>query len=315
MSAPAASVLIVNHNAGPWLARCLAGLRAQTRADFEAILLDNASTDDSMRDLDLDHRFRVIRLPDNAGFARGNNLAAAQARAPWLALLNPDAVPAPDWLERLLETAQASGAAMVASIQLDAADDRKFDGVGDQYHASGWAWRALYRRPARPLRNESAFSPCGAAALYRTDAFRAAGGFDEAYFCYFEDVDLGFRLRLLGHDCALAARAVVRHAGGGTSANSRAFATYHGWRNRLWTFVKDMPGPLLAVLAPYHVVVAAGMLVNEARRGSAGPALRGLRDGIAGLPALWRRRAPRTAPLARIAAALRWSPLALLRRD
>jgi GT2 family glycosyltransferase len=134
----------------------------------------------------------------------------------WTVLLNPDAVPQPDWLETLITTAQEHpDYAFFACKMLDAADPKRLDGTGDVYHTSGHAWRQGFGKSSH-VEGETAtecFSPCAAAAMYRTDILQQVGGFDDRFFCYFEDVDLGFRLRLLGHRCLYVPEAVVADAG------------------------------------------------------------------------------------------------------
>lgn len=322
---PRVSVLIVNYQAGPHLAATLTGLAAQTMAEFEAIVLDNGSMDGSFeragRAVAGDTRFHFTAAAANLGFATGNNRAAAAARAPWLALLNPDAFPAPDWLEQLLAaTERHADAAMFGSLQLDAGDPSRLDGAGDRYFCAGVPWRGGYGWPAATVLAETeVFAPCAAAALYRADAFRAAGGFDERFFCYVEDVDLAFRLRLAGHRCVQVPAATVRHVGGASSGGGTSdFARYHGMRNMVWCFVKDMPGPLLLVLAPLHAAVLLLLLAKAARRGQAATVARAFAAAIGGLPSVWadRRRVQqaRVAGWRQIARALSWSPRAYARR-
>jgi GT2 family glycosyltransferase len=241
----AISVLIVNYNAGHNLGKALQGLAAQTFGDFEVLVLDNASIDNSatlaQSLVASDSRFTFRFLSRNIGFAAGNNLLSATARGTWLALLNPDAVPAPDWLERLIEaTRRHPAAVMFGSTQVDAADPYRLDGAGDHYLAIGLPWRGGYGWPLAALPPEGeVFSPCAAACLIRADVFRGANGFDERFFCYVEDVDLAFRLRLQGHYCIQVPGAVVRHVGGASSiAAGSGFARRHGTRNLVWCFVK-----------------------------------------------------------------------------
>ena len=320
---PALSVLIVNYNSGGDLSRCLAALAAQTWRDFEVVLVDNGSTDGSL-DQALANAslpaLQVIKAGENLGFAAGNNWAAAEARAPLLALLNPDAFAAPGWLAALHDAAQRHpDVAMFGSTQLLDADPGRLDGAGDVYHASGLVWRGAgdVRPEALPAEAEM-FCPCAAAALYRAAAFRQAGGFDERFFCYCEDVDLGFRLRLAGQRALQVKAAQVRHKGSATTGRYSPFAAYHGTRNRLWVFVKCMPGPLLALLWPLHLAMSLAMLAQAARRRIFRPVLRGLADGVRSLgPVLADRRAVqagRQISWWRLARALRWSPRALLTR-
>ncbi len=135
------------------------------------------------------------------------------------------------------------------------------------------------------------FAPCAAAALYRREAFEQAGGFDETYFCYFEDVDLGFRLRLLGHRSLYVHDAVVRHVSSAVSGYRSDFAVYHGERNMVWTFVKDMPAPLFWLYLPQHVALNFAALAYYTWRGQ-GPAIwRAKRDALRGLGSALRQRA------------------------
>jgi GT2 family glycosyltransferase len=322
--APRVSVLIVNYNSGAWLARCLAALCRQSLAAFEAIVVDNASRDDSLmraRAAIDDPRIRFEALGDNLGFAAGNNRAARSARAPLLATLNPDAIPAPDWLERLLAAADAHpDVAMFGSTQRAAGDPTRFDGIGDAYFALGLPWRGGFGRALRPLppRFES-FAPCAAAALYRRDGFAALGGFDERYFCYVEDVDLAFRWRLAGGRALQVGDAVVDHAGGASAgAAATGFAAYHGARNLIWTFVKNMPAPLFWPLLPGHVALVALLLLRAAAVGELAAVWRGVVHAVAALPEIWaarrRAQAARRASAWRIAAALNWAPWRLIDR-
>ena len=142
-----------------------------------------------------------------------------------------------------------------------------------------------------PADDQEVFAPCAAAALYRRTAFEAAGGFDEQYFCYFEDVDLGFRLRLRGLRCVCVHDAVVRHVSSGTTGYRSDFAVYHGERNAVWTFFKDMPGPLLLLYLPQHLALNAAALVYYPLRGQGRVVWRAKLDAVRGLPSILRRRA------------------------
>ena len=197
-SSPTVSVVIVNWNAGQFLERCLSALDQQTVSPQQTIVVDNASQDGSTTGIeDRHHGIRVIRLTENLGFAAASNLAVREAEdSNWVALLNPDAFPDPTWLAALMQAAQARPqCASFGSRLLCATATDRLDGTGDVYHVSGLAWRRGHGTVASgmALAGAEIFAPCAAAALYRRDIFLAAGGFDEHYFCYFEDVDLGFR--------------------------------------------------------------------------------------------------------------------------
>ncbi len=319
---PRVGVVVVAYQSKPHLQRCMDALAAQTFQDFELIVWDNASTDGALDGLSALAQATLHRSEENLGFAAGNNRAAELTRAPYLALLNPDAFPQPDWLERLVAVLDShEDVAAVGSLQLDDADPQILDGAGDVYHATGIPYRGGYGA-ARPdhLSAGEVFAPCAAAALYRRAAFDAIGGFDERYFCYCEDVDLGFRMRAAGWRAWFEPQAIVRHVGSASAGLRSPFAVKHGVRNRLWTYVKNMPAPLLALTAPAHVLATLGLWVRDALRdpAAARATAEGLREGLAGLPAFWSERRgqaeARRASVADIAGALTWSPLKLMQR-
>jgi GT2 family glycosyltransferase len=289
------AVLIVNWNGGSLLRQCLESLAQQRRRPDHVIVVDNASTDDSLRQAENALRgVQVIPLAANVGFARANNIAAAAApHVDALALLNPDAFPGPEWLEALVQAADREPTvAAFASRMVLASSPGYLDGAGDSYHASGRAWRNGHRRPVEGwlASDVEVFAPCAAAALYRRAAFDEVGGFDEQYFCYFEDVDLGFRLRLCGHRCLYVHDAVVRHMGSALSGYRSNFAVYYGERNAVWTFFKDMPGPLLWLYLPQHLALNILALLYYPWRGQGGVVLKAKLDALRGLPSALRRR-------------------------
>jgi len=290
------AVLIVNWNGGDLLSRCLRCLAGQRRRPDHVIVVDNASTDDSLQlaAAELDG-VELIRLSQNFGFARANNIAVAAAgRFDLVALLNPDAFPEPEWLGALMaaaESAPANVAAFASQMLLDGAPEY-LDGAGDSYHVSGRAWRNGHReaRANWPTSNREVFAACAAAALYRRRAFTEIGGFDEEYFSYFEDVDLGFRLRLRGYDCVYVPAAVVRHVSSALGGYRSNFAVYHGERNAVWTFVKDMPSPLLWVYLPQHLILNLAALLYYPLRGQGGVVLKAKIDALRGLPSVLKKR-------------------------
>jgi GT2 family glycosyltransferase len=290
------TVAIVNWNGARFLDRCLSALLAQSVMPHEIILVDNASADAS---LDIARRYpsvRALAQAENLGFARGNNIAikAAAIESEWIALLNPDAFSEPHWLEALLSAARDYPAFdFFCSKLVNAGDPAVLDGVGDAYHMSGRVWRKGHGEPVAffSQHEREVFSPCAAAALYRRKALGDVGGFDEDYFCYVEDVDLGFRLRLAGYKAMYVPDAVVHHVGSGTTGGQHSdFALYHGHRNVVWTFVKDMPGILFWLMLPLHVVMNLTTIFWFALKGRGGVILRAKRDALLGLPKMWRKR-------------------------
>ncbi len=257
---PLVSVIIVTWNSAPYLSRCLDALAVQNFKDFEIVLVDNGSTDGCVDAVETRWpalRIRVERLSKNKGFAVANNLGAHLARGQWLVLLNSDAFPEPRWLETLLVAAGKNpDFSFFASRQIQDDAHDYLDGAGDSCHISGMAWRRFAGWPAARFGLESAevFSACAAAALYSRQAFLVAGGFDEDFFTYYEDVDLGFRLRLLGLRCLYVPEAVVNHVGSAAVGVRSDFALYHWQRNYIWSFVQNMPAALLWGALPAHLL-------------------------------------------------------------
>lgn len=282
-SAPAVSVIIVSYQSGPTLERCLAGLKAQTFTDFEIILVDNASTDGAPQAaVAADPSLIFLEPGANLGFAAGNNLAVGRARGRWLALLNPDAYPEPDWLAALMDgVARHPGIESFASLQTSVDEPDRLDGAGDNMTSAGIPFRGGYgRRLPADLPEGEVFSSCGAAMLIDRALFLDLGGFDERFFCYCEDVDLGYRLRLTGRATVLLPGARVAHVGSASTGVRSDFAIFHGSRNRIWTFLKNTPPVLLWLTTPLHVAVTSALLLLHLRRGDAGPAVRGIKAAL-----------------------------------
>ena len=305
MSAPATdsvAVVIVNHDAGGFLTRSLACLAEQSILPARIVVFDNASSDGSLaaardfvaKDQRLAPRTVFEESGTNLGFAAANNRAVARCGTEFVALLNPDAFPEPGWLQALMEAARRHPtAAAFGSRQLLAEAPTLLDGVGDVYHVTGLSWRAGHGCPPTTAddHDREIFSACAAAALYRRAAFVEAGGFDEDFFCYFEDVDLGFRLRLAGHDAVGVSNAVVRHVGGGSSGPGRSdFAVFHGHRNLVWCFVKNMPSQLFWPLLLAHLSQSILTTAVSVTRGEFRTIVKAKWHAVLGLPSCWRKR-------------------------
>ena len=270
-AAPDASVIVVTWDGRDLLAACLEGLAAQTvgPARHEVVVVDNASTDGTRELLAGRDGVRVLAQSENLGFAAGNNVGAEHARGRWLVLLNNDAVPAPDFVERLLDAGERSGAAAVAGRILDRAGAQvEFGGSGLNWLGFGFqrsSWQAGFRETAAGAPLPFA---CGGAMAVRRDAFLRAGGFDADYFAYYEDVDLGWRLNLAGERVVYAPDASVRHVRHATSSRfSDGWRHRHWFKNILQTLLKDaehlgksLPAGLAVLqsrVASFHATAAA----------------------------------------------------------
>lgn len=291
-SAPA--VIIINYNSGEMLRQCISRCLSQTIPPEEIVVIDNNSHDNSLEGVGDFARVTVHKMARNLGFAAANNYAIQRCKSEWAVLLNPDAFPEPDWLEALVDAAAAKpDVAAFGSRQMQAGSADILDGTGDRYHVSGQIRRDGYQKRCTPedLLPREIFAACAAAAMYRVSALREAGGFDEDFFCYAEDVDLGFRLRLLGYTAWYVPEAVVWHVGSAISGGQHGdFATYHGHRNLIWVFVKNMPSLLFWILLPLHFALNVFGLIWLTARAQWGVGWRAKRDAIKWLPIIWKKR-------------------------
>ena len=245
--------------------------------EFETIVIDNGSSDGT--DLAVENQFPevvLVRNSENLGFCEANNQGIALARAPFVALLNNDAIPQPNWLSELLTPFQGRlDVAMVASKILQFEDPSRIDKVG---HLIYWDGQNRGRGMGEVDRGqydhlEEVLWPDGCSAAYRRDALLEVGGFDNDFFAYADDADLGFRLRLAGYRAMYAPKAVVHHHRGSTLGKTNPFRLHLIERNRVLLAVKLFPLPLL-VLNPvfYAFRLAYGFWSAVRQRGEAGQA-------------------------------------------
>ncbi|RDI74300.1 putative glycosyltransferase [Gaiella occulta] len=209
-----ACVVIPTLDARDLLERALASLAEQT-VPHDVVVVDNASRDGTAEMMA--SRFphaRLVRNDRNLGFGRAVNRGVAGAQdADVIVLVNNDTICEPEFLERILEPFSDPQVGMVAGVLLQASAPELVDSAGIELDATLRSWDVLWNEPvARVAEAPAPVGPCGGAAAYRIDAFRAAGGFDETLFAYWEDVDLALRLRLAGWRCERAPSARALHA-------------------------------------------------------------------------------------------------------
>jgi GT2 family glycosyltransferase len=292
-----ASIIIPNYNGLHFLPSCLGALEGQTypASRMDVIVVDDASTDGSAAFVREHHpQVRVVELARNGGLAAACNAGAAVAQGDLLVMLNNDTEVESGWLAALTVAAQAhprAGAVASKMLLFDRRDT--LHNAGDLMGADGIPRnRGVWQRDEGQYDTDIVvFGGCGGGVAYRREAWEAAGGFDERLFMYLEDVDLAWRLRLLGWEAVYAPEARLYHhlsaTGGGV------LASYYTGRNTIWVIAKDMPAPLIR----RHfgsIVRAQWRIAREALRAWRGEAararLRGQSAGFAGLPAVLRWR-------------------------
>jgi len=316
------SVVVVNWNRKNLLRACLESLRAQIGVEFETIVVDNGSTDGSPAVAE-EFGAKLIRNAENRGFCAANNQGIAAARGEFVALLNNDAEAEPGWLAALVRACSKSPeVGMAASKVLVWEDPGRIDKVGhlifpdgqNRGRGAGAIDRGQFDR------EEEVLWPDGCAALYRKSMLDAIGGFDEDFFAYGDDAELGLRARIAGWRCVYAPDAVVRHHRGSTMGKGSAARLELIERNRVLLALKLFPWSLLWLNPLFFAVrLAAGAAM--AGRGAGDTAhFPGLRGKLAMAGALvrgdWRAlwMAPRILRKRREIAALRKLSARELRR-
>ncbi len=305
---PRFSILILNWNGRDLVADCLASLRLQTFRDFEVIVVDNGSTDGSAEFLAREHpEARLLAMPENIGFCGGNNAAYGVSTGNLIVLLNNDA----ELDERFLAEMDVA-AARDATFGMFAANVRMFD-RRDVYDSTGLlvypdgicrsrGW--LEEDVGQYAEADEVLCPNGCAAVYRREMIDEVGLFDDAYFAYLEDLDLGLRGQLRGWRCRYVPSAVAYHKKSMTSGYHSAFKAYLVERNRIWNAVRLLPLRLLFVsplwtiaryaMQGYAAASGRGMSSTFRRDYSRGSLARILiksyASAFARLPEVWRQR-------------------------
>ncbi|GAA1240171.1 glycosyltransferase family 2 protein [Oryzihumus leptocrescens] len=240
--APAATVVVVSWNRLSLLATCIESLRHQDldRGLFEILVVDNASTDGTAEWLNEQPDLRVIRNPQNRGFAGAMSQALAHVRTPYLAMLNNDAVASPAWLRELLNPLAANPAvgATTAKILLsDAAAGPTLQSTGVVLDSGARGSDRGFLEPDCGQYDgpdsTDVFGFCGGAAAIRTSAARNVGGFWSQLFLYYEDVDLSWRLRRAGYVVHYVPTAVATHAHGASTEHGSPLFYRYNLRNRI----------------------------------------------------------------------------------
>ena len=275
---PLVSVIVVNWNGLKILDDCLVSLEKQTWQEREFILVDNGSTDGSAERIqtwaDRLPRAQALLLSENTGFCRANNLAFAKARGEWIALLNNDAVAEPDWVEELMRFADAGRrVGMLGSKILFLEQPGIIDKAGHLIYWDGQnRGRGTMEADAGQFdQPEEILWPDACAALYHRKVFEETGGFDESFFAFGDDADLGMRARLLGWKAWYVPTARVRHRHSATAGAYSPLKIMLVERNRLLLAIKNFPLPLL-LTNPYWSLRRFGWHAYAAlrRRGASG---------------------------------------------
>ena len=250
------TVIIPNYNGIKYIKDCLDSLLVQTmKADITVV--DNASTDGSNDVIKNYGEVKLIELADNYGFCRAVNEGLAAATTKYVILLNNDTKAEPDFVEELFKAIDKHDDTFsVASKMLQMNNPGRIDSAGDLYCALGWAFSLGKDQKSSRYDNESViFSACGGASIYRKDLFEQIGYFDELHFSYLEDVDVGYRARIMGYVNRYTPKAVVYHAGSAsTGSRYNPFKVRLAARNSWYVIYKNMPALQIIINLPLFLI-------------------------------------------------------------
>ena len=258
------TIIIVNWNGRLLLADCIDGIQKQTFRQFDTIVVDNGSEDDSVAFVSSTYpEVKLISLKRNLGFAKANNIAIQNSRSKYVALINNDAHVEPDWLGNLVYALENSPEAGLAASKMVYADNPAIiDRAGDGYSVAG-AGILRGRGEDATHYNKPAwiFGACAGAALYRKDMLAEIGLFDEDFFLLYEDVDLSFRAQLNGYRCLYVPDAVVYHMATKSIGYDSAKSVYYGHRNLEWTYIQNMPKKLIfRTIGPHFLYIIFALI-------------------------------------------------------
>lgn len=302
------SVIIVNWNGKQYLSDCLDSLKEQSCNDFETIIVDNGSSDGSLELIRSSYPWvNLMPLNLNTGFAGGNNAGFSIAKGKYIVTLNNDTRVDKQWLSELVAAVEENPqTGMVASRICNWDSPDQLDSLGVAICNDGMS------RGSRRLRSYSSLTvekyekillPSACAALYRREMIDETGFFDDDFFAYCEDTDLGLRARIAGWDAVLARDAVVWHRYSRSGGEFSPFKLYLVERNHYWTAIKSFPASrimtlpfwsLMRYIVQVKLVLAGKGAGAQFRNTSAAELIRavikGTVDGVMGLPHVLRKR-------------------------
>jgi GT2 family glycosyltransferase len=294
---PSVTVIIITFNSSSTIKDCLLSLNSQIFRDFDVVLVDNGSQDNtrsviqSLQPL-LTLSLRAMYLDHNLGFAGGNNVAFGHALGHHIALLNPDAFPTPHWLEALFEAMEYHPDVGICASKLIVYGHDVIDSAGDGlstalkgFKRGEGSSKDLYQE------TEYLFGSCGGASLYRKRMLDDIGFFDEEFFLIHEDTELNFRANLTGWRVIYVPKAIVYHKVHSSIGKMSSLHMYYNLRNAEFVRIKNVPFVVFLKHLPALIIFAfAEFFYFAIRHWSFRIYVRAKYDVIRSLPALYKRR-------------------------
>ena len=278
------AIVIPNYNGMQYLETCLTSLARQSFCDFTVYLVNNGSTDQS-RSYVAEHfpEVKWIQLDQNYGFSRAVNEGILHSIEPYIVLLNNDTQAEETFVEELLQGIRRHPKAFSAGAKMLSWQERdKIDDAGNYYNMLGWAFaRGKGSAETRYQKEQKVFTACAGAAIYRRSLLEETGLFDEEHFAYLEDLDIGYRARILGYENWFLPEARVYHVGSGTSGSRyNLFKIRYSSRNNIYLIYKNMPVLQLLLNLPALTLGFLAKLVFFASKGYGREYAAGIKNGF-----------------------------------
>lgn len=260
MTFPLISIIIINYNGKKWLKECLDSCYKQSYKKFEVILVDNASTDQSLALVrKYFSKVKIIHNKKNFGFAKGNNIGVSTAKGQYIFLLNNDTVIDKNCLANLLTFFEKRST--IGSVQpklLRMSNKKYLDQCGSYWTDSTYLYHYGYGKNADKQKYNTAmpfFSNMGAAMMIKKRLIEEIGLFDNDFWCYYEETDFCHRAWLAGFECWYYPKSIVYHSKGGTSILfDNSLIQFHNYKNKVCSYLKNFQLRSLITILPTFVI-------------------------------------------------------------
>lgn len=283
------SIIIPNYNGKKYLRDCLDAINQIEKLNIEVIVIDNASQDDDFQWINQYKNLYFKQLDKNYGFSRAVNEGIRLAQGEYVLLLNNDTVIEKAFVQELVKTIEKDRKIFSVSSKMIAYHNRELiDDAGDEYSLLGWTKKRGDGQSVQGFITEKrVFSACAGAALYRKSIFDEIGYFDERFFAYMEDVDIGYRANIYGYKNIYCPDAKVYHIGSATSGSRyNEFKVRLAARNNVYVAYKNMPCVQLIFNMPFLVLGYLIKYLFFTKKGLGNIYRKGLFEGIKSLNTL-----------------------------
>ncbi len=284
------TIVIVNWNGRHFLQNCLSSLQNQHFSNFDVIVVDNGSIDDSAQFIKKNfNEYQIIELRKNIGFSAANNIAINRTKTKYIATLNNDTIVPENWLENLVESAEKDDSVGMVAGKMYYQSTNIIDNIGLRINKNGLGTNIGNGEIDKGQfdNRQETFAPCAGAALYRKKMLNQIGLFDQDFFAYYEDLDIGWRARIFGWKCKFTPHSIVYHYHSGSSSPQKEYLLH---RNKIFTLIKNLPTPLFIKYLPEIALTDFIISANSIFTSKKIYTIKAKRDALKSLPKMLKKR-------------------------